>query len=201
MPGSRSIGRQEKNSLRRAWKAEGHLPQLRQMLRLEWSKPRVLSLGHDSRQLKASRHKQANRNACHHAIVAQFTLCDNWPLQLKTQGMRDRHALSELCDRFGFDFSPVAGFLRRWRKPMPADDWPGWGGPKRDLVWRETGIVEKLPTDRTGIAAGLVDADRRGLFGARRRQRPRLHHRSPAGETKRPRAVPRRRDGKDSVDS
>jgi outer membrane protein assembly factor BamB len=30
-------------------------------------------------------------------------------------------------------------------RPAPADDWPGWGGPNRDLVWRETGIVEKLP--------------------------------------------------------
>lgn len=27
-----------------------------------------------------------------------------------------------------------------------ADDWPQWGGPQRDLVWREDGIVEKLPT-------------------------------------------------------
>jgi outer membrane protein assembly factor BamB len=26
-----------------------------------------------------------------------------------------------------------------------ADDWPQWGGPQRDLVWREHGIVEKLP--------------------------------------------------------
>jgi outer membrane protein assembly factor BamB len=26
-----------------------------------------------------------------------------------------------------------------------ADDWPQWGGPQRDIVWRETGIVEKLP--------------------------------------------------------
>src|SRR5687767_5778729 len=26
-----------------------------------------------------------------------------------------------------------------------ADDWPQWGGPQRDLVWRETGIVETLP--------------------------------------------------------
>ena len=26
-----------------------------------------------------------------------------------------------------------------------ADDWPQWGGPRRDLVWRETGIVETLP--------------------------------------------------------
>jgi outer membrane protein assembly factor BamB len=29
--------------------------------------------------------------------------------------------------------------------PALADDWPQWGGPQRDLVWRETGIAEKLP--------------------------------------------------------
>lgn len=28
-----------------------------------------------------------------------------------------------------------------------ADDWPQWGGPQRDLVWREEGIVDKFPTD------------------------------------------------------
>jgi outer membrane protein assembly factor BamB len=26
-----------------------------------------------------------------------------------------------------------------------ADDWPQWRGPKRDGIWRETGVVEKLP--------------------------------------------------------
>ena len=30
--------------------------------------------------------------------------------------------------------------------PARADDWPQWGGPRRDLVWRETGIVRTLPT-------------------------------------------------------
>lgn len=29
-----------------------------------------------------------------------------------------------------------------------ADDWPQWGGPERDLVWRETGLVEKLPAGK-----------------------------------------------------
>jgi outer membrane protein assembly factor BamB len=29
--------------------------------------------------------------------------------------------------------------------PAFADDWPQWLGPKRDGVWRETGIVEKFP--------------------------------------------------------
>ncbi len=28
-----------------------------------------------------------------------------------------------------------------------ADDWPQWGGPQRDIVWREDGIVDTLPTD------------------------------------------------------
>ncbi len=32
-----------------------------------------------------------------------------------------------------------------------ADDWPDWGGPRRDLVWRETGIVDKLPQDDDGF--------------------------------------------------
>src|SRR5262245_53521051 len=26
-----------------------------------------------------------------------------------------------------------------------ADDWPGWLGPKRDGIWRETGILDKFP--------------------------------------------------------
>ena len=26
-----------------------------------------------------------------------------------------------------------------------ADDWPGWGGPQQDGVWREEGVVEALP--------------------------------------------------------
>ena len=29
--------------------------------------------------------------------------------------------------------------------PALGDDWPQWMGPKRDNVWRETGIVEKFP--------------------------------------------------------
>src|SRR5262245_28584779 len=29
--------------------------------------------------------------------------------------------------------------------PLRPDDWPQWRGPRRDGVWRESGIVEKLP--------------------------------------------------------
>lgn len=43
-----------------------------------------------------------------------------------------------------------------------ADEWPQWLGPKRDAVWRETGIVDKFPADgptvrwRTKIGAGYA---------------------------------------------
>ncbi len=43
---------------------------------------------------------------------------------------------------------------------LHADDWPQWLGPKRDSVWRETGIIEKFPEEgprvlwRTKIAGG-----------------------------------------------
>src|ERR1043166_8630767 len=41
-----------------------------------------------------------------------------------------------------------------------ADDWPQWLGPQRDGVWRESGIVDKLPTNglnfrwRTPVGGG-----------------------------------------------
>ena len=28
-----------------------------------------------------------------------------------------------------------------------ADDWPQWLGPRRDGVWRETGIIERFPSN------------------------------------------------------
>ncbi len=31
--------------------------------------------------------------------------------------------------------------------PLLADDWPQFGGPNRDGVWRETGILQTFPTD------------------------------------------------------
>ncbi len=66
------------------------------------------------------------------------------------------------------------GRLRRWvvglaliasvvtRHAAQADDWPQWLGPQRDGVWRETGIIEKFPSDgpavrwRTPIGAGYA---------------------------------------------
>ncbi len=31
-----------------------------------------------------------------------------------------------------------------------ADDWPQWRGPQRDGVWRESGLVERIP--ESGLA-------------------------------------------------
>ena len=30
---------------------------------------------------------------------------------------------------------------------LRADDWPQWGGPNRDGVWGETGILEAFPAE------------------------------------------------------
>lgn len=52
------------------------------------------------------------------------------------------------------------GLLAALIGPLGADDWPHWLGPKRDSVWRETGIVERLPAGgppvqwRAAIGAG-----------------------------------------------
>src|SRR5947209_5404198 len=43
-----------------------------------------------------------------------------------------------------------------------ADDWPQWLGPKRDAVWPETGIVDRLPPGgpkvlwRTPVSGGYA---------------------------------------------
>jgi outer membrane protein assembly factor BamB len=44
---------------------------------------------------------------------------------------------------------------------VQADDWPQWGGPKRDNIWRESGIVDSLPSSmqakwRTPISNGYA---------------------------------------------
>jgi len=34
-----------------------------------------------------------------------------------------------------------------WARTTPVDDWPQWLGPKRDGVWRETGILERFSAE------------------------------------------------------
>jgi outer membrane protein assembly factor BamB len=41
---------------------------------------------------------------------------------------------------------------------MRADDWPQWGGPQRDLVWREDGIVEELPAELARVWSAPIGA-------------------------------------------
>jgi outer membrane protein assembly factor BamB len=53
----------------------------------------------------------------------------------------------------------LSALLISWQ-PTRGDDWPQWLGPKRDGVWRETGILEKFPKAgpkvlwRTSIGGG-----------------------------------------------
>ncbi len=54
----------------------------------------------------------------------------------------------KMLQRFcGRRFALVFGFFTLTLSALHADDWPQWLGPKRDAVWRETGIVEKFPAD------------------------------------------------------
>src|SRR5882672_2497240 len=43
---------------------------------------------------------------------------------------------------------PAAALIAFLMSPLVlrGDDWPQWGGPQRDLVWREKGIVRTLPS-------------------------------------------------------
>src|SRR5689334_21583263 len=46
--------------------------------------------------------------------------------------------------------------------PSPADDWPQWLGPQRDCVWREDGVLDRLPPGgpkvrwRTPVGSGFA---------------------------------------------
>lgn len=45
----------------------------------------------------------------------------------------------------------ILGLLLVSANSLRADDWPQWRGPQADGVWRETGIVEKLPEKQIPI--------------------------------------------------
>jgi len=55
-------------------------------------------------------------------------------------------------------FSPLSTFARviavcltSVGSAVHADDWPQWMGPQRDGVWREAGVIEKLPTNGPAV--------------------------------------------------
>lgn len=39
-----------------------------------------------------------------------------------------------------------------------SDDWPQWGGPQRDLIWRESGIVKTLPAGKGELLSRVWSA-------------------------------------------
>jgi outer membrane protein assembly factor BamB len=61
-----------------------------------------------------------------------------------------------------FRHSLVLGTIIFLSPHVRADDWPQWMGPKRDNIWRETGILDKFPEGgpkviwRTPIAGGYA---------------------------------------------
>jgi len=48
--------------------------------------------------------------------------------------------------RLGLSFLIAATTLLTLSLPVRAADWSQWLGPKRDAVWRETGILDKFPS-------------------------------------------------------
>ena len=40
-----------------------------------------------------------------------------------------------------------ASVLAMFSPVLHAADWPQWGGPQRDIVWRESGIIDRFPND------------------------------------------------------
>jgi outer membrane protein assembly factor BamB len=49
--------------------------------------------------------------------------------------------------RASFHINATIALTLSFAGPLVADDWPQWGGPQRDIVWRETGILDRLPTN------------------------------------------------------
>lgn len=63
--------------------------------------------------------------------------------RIQPSHFQEQQPLSRLYT--GLIAATVAWILATHPPFAKCDDWPQWGGPERDLVWRETGIVERLP--------------------------------------------------------
>ena len=63
------------------------------------------------------------------------------PYDSVTYGVPNSHIFSETAAVSQFIISVLIVFT----SVASADDWPQWGGPLRDAVWRETGIVDTFP--------------------------------------------------------
>jgi outer membrane protein assembly factor BamB len=49
------------------------------------------------------------------------------------------------CSHFGFAAAVLGVLAVVLPSPASADDWPQWMGPKRDGVWREAGVIDRIP--------------------------------------------------------
>lgn len=59
---------------------------------------------------------------------------------------RDRKLVRNTSFSMAYSLSLILALWLGSTQPALADDWPQWGGPQRDCVWRETGIVRTLPS-------------------------------------------------------
>ena len=75
-----------------------------------------------------------------------------------------------------------------------ADDWPQWLGPKRDGVWRETGIIEKFP--ESGLKVKWRVPVHAGYSGPAVRRGTNLPDGPQGGHEQRPRPFSTRRDSR-----
>ena len=72
--------------------------------------------------------------------------------------MRPPHVMTPTPDSTRAPFLAALLALLAGAHAAHGDDWPQWQGPRRDGVWRESGIVERLPKD--GQSASPAFADR-----------------------------------------
>src|SRR5262245_34966284 len=68
----------------------------------------------------------------------------------------------EFCHRPGMGSKSFFGIIAALLVTSRADDWPQWLGPRRDGVWRESGILDKFPANgprirwRVPVGAGFA---------------------------------------------
>src|SRR5258708_2636847 len=84
------------------------------------------------------------RTACFSTIRDNFAACLPRTVVVSfgsLQAVAHNHTRATSMTRCVIFIAVVLAAVR----PTLADDWPQWGGPQRDSVWREGGIVETLP--------------------------------------------------------
>lgn len=96
-------------------------------------------------------------NACVRTIEQVLSVACHWLCQCLHLGKKNtgtasgtlsvsvRHIQSSWLLSSRATSLAVVAFTLLLPSSAPADDWPQWGGPQRDIVWRESGIAAELP--------------------------------------------------------